>query len=61
MGTCRMSAAPAAGVVDGQGAVHGVAGLYVADGSIFPRSSGVNPMLTIMGLAHWIGTRLAGR
>ena len=61
MGTCRMSATPTAGVVDGQGAVHGVAGLYVADSSIFPRSSGVNPMLTIMGLAHWIGTRLAGR
>jgi choline dehydrogenase-like flavoprotein len=61
MGTCRMSAAPAAGVVDGHGAVHGTAGLYVADGSIFPRSAGVNPMLTIMGLAYWIGTRLTGR
>jgi choline dehydrogenase-like flavoprotein len=61
MGTCRMSADPAAGVVDSRGAVRGATGLYVADGSIFPRSSGVNPMLTIMGLAHWIGTRLAAQ
>jgi choline dehydrogenase-like flavoprotein len=59
MGTCRMGCNPAASVVGGDGAVHGVPGLYVADGSIFPRSAGVNPMLTIMGLAHWIGTRLA--
>jgi choline dehydrogenase-like flavoprotein len=59
MGTCRMSASPSAGVVDGTGAVHGVGGLYVADASVFPLSSGVNPMITTMGLAHWIGSRLA--
>jgi choline dehydrogenase-like flavoprotein len=59
MGSCRMSADPGHGVVDGNGAVHGYRGLYVADGSVFPLSSGVNPMITIMGLAHWIGTRLA--
>lgn len=59
MGTCRLGADPARSVVDGTGAVHGVRGLYVADGSIFPLSSGVNPMITIMGLAHWIGRRLA--
>jgi choline dehydrogenase-like flavoprotein len=59
MGTCRMAATPPAGVVDGAGAVYGVRGLYVADGSLFPRPSGVNPMVTILGLAHWIGTRLA--
>ena len=59
MGTCRMGADPATGVVDGRGAVHGYRGLYVADGSVFPLASGVNPMISIMGLAHWIGTRLA--
>ncbi|HET9495756.1 MAG TPA: GMC family oxidoreductase, partial [Chloroflexia bacterium] len=59
MGTCRMSASPSQGVVDGAGAVHGVRGLYVADASVFPLSSGVNPMITVMGLAHWIGFRLA--
>jgi choline dehydrogenase-like flavoprotein len=35
--------------------VHGVRGVYVADGSAVPSSLGVNPQLTIMALA----TRLA--
>jgi choline dehydrogenase-like flavoprotein len=62
MGTCRMDAHPARGVVDGRGAVHGVRGLYVCDTSIFPSASGVNPMLTALGLAHWVvqGGLLAG-
>ena len=52
MGTCRMNRDPANGIVDERGAVHGTTGLYVADGSVFPLASGVNPMLTIMALAH---------
>jgi hypothetical protein len=62
MGTCRMDAHPARGVVDGRGAVHGVRGLYICDTSIFPSASGVNPMLTALGLAHWVVQRglLAG-
>jgi choline dehydrogenase-like flavoprotein len=52
MGTCRMHRDPAHGVVDEFGAVHGVRGLLVADASVFPLASGVNPMLTIMALAH---------
>ena len=52
MGTARMHARKSAGVVDRYGAVHGVRGLLVVDASAFPRSSGVNPMLTIMALAQ---------
>jgi len=52
MGTCRMGADPKTSVTDGNGQVHGVKGLFVCDGSIFPSASGVNPMLSIMGLAH---------
>ena len=52
MGTARMHADPEHGVVDGMGRVHGVEGLIVADASVFPLASGVNPMLTIMALAH---------
>ncbi|MBV8365658.1 MAG: GMC family oxidoreductase [Candidatus Eremiobacteraeota bacterium] len=52
MGTCRMNRDPSNGIVDERGAVHGTNGLYIADGSVFPLASGVNPMLTIMALAH---------
>ena len=52
MSTCRMGADPKTSVTDANGQVHGVKGLFVCDGSIFPSASGVNPMLSIMGLAH---------
>jgi choline dehydrogenase-like flavoprotein len=52
MGTCRIGRDPRVAVCDGTGQVFGVTGLYVADASAFPASSGVNPMLTIMALAH---------
>jgi choline dehydrogenase-like flavoprotein len=58
MGTCRMHVNPARGVVDADGAVHGVRGLFVADASVFPLASGVNPMLTIMALARRTATRI---
>lgn len=51
MGTARMHRDPDAGVVDERGALHGVEGVLVADASVFPLASGVNPMLTIMALA----------
>ena len=52
MGTCRMGADRKKAVVDGNGEVDGVKGLFVCDGSVFPSASGVNPMLSIMGLVH---------
>lgn len=42
---------PAASVVDRNGKVHGMENLYVIDGSILPRSSRVNPSLTIYAWA----------
>lgn len=52
MGTCRMGRDARTAVCDERGAVFGVRGLYVADSSAFPASSGVNPMITVMALAH---------
>ena len=46
-GTLSAGADPATSVVDARGRVHGLRGLYVADGSVLPRSSRVNPSLTI--------------
>jgi choline dehydrogenase-like flavoprotein len=55
LGTARAGADPGHAVLDGDLAVHGASGVYVADGSAVPTSLGVNPQITIMALA----TRLA--
>lgn len=52
MGTCRMGASPRTSVTDEHQQVHGIKGLFVCDSSVFPTACGVNPMLSIMGLAH---------
>ena len=61
MGTCAMDALPERGVVGTDGAVHGAEALYVADGSLFPSSIGVNPMMTILAMASRVARRLADR
>lgn len=52
MGTCRMAGDARRGVIGPDNQVFGVRGLFVADGSTFPTASGVNPMLTILAVAH---------
>lgn len=59
MGTCRMGSDRASAVCDGNGAVYGMSGAYVADASLFPASSGVNPMITIMALARYVAQRIS--
>jgi choline dehydrogenase-like flavoprotein len=51
LGTTRMSDHPHTGVVDDTCRVHGVRGLYVAGGSIFPTSGHANPTLMILSFA----------
>ena len=46
-----MGAGPESSVTDSWGRVHGVPWLRVADASLFPQASGINPYLTIMSLA----------
>ncbi len=40
------------------GEAHAVRGLYVADASLFPSASGVNPMISVAALAHYVAQRL---
>jgi choline dehydrogenase-like flavoprotein len=55
MGTARMGGDPRRSAVDPAGRLHGVHGVYVADASLLPGSTRLNPQLTIMALA----TRIA--
>lgn len=61
LGSARAGTDPAVSVVDGDGAVHGVDGLHVADASVIPGSPGVNPQITIMALAARTAFSLLGR
>ncbi|KNE67968.1 hypothetical protein AMAG_13146 [Allomyces macrogynus ATCC 38327] len=58
MGSARMSMSLARDVTTPRGQVRGVQGLYIADASSFPKSSGVNPMITTYSVtysvANWI-------
>jgi choline dehydrogenase-like flavoprotein len=60
LGTARAHSSAEHGVTDGDLAVHGVDGVYVADGSVVPSALGVNPQLTIMALATRLAYSLLG-
>jgi choline dehydrogenase-like flavoprotein len=59
MGTARIAADPRQGACAADGSVHGTAGLYVADASLFPTALGVNPMMTIIAFAKQVGRQVA--
>lgn len=61
MGTCRMSADPALGVVDADCKVHSMENLYLAGASVFPTGGGRQPTLTVAALALRLGEHLATR
>jgi cholesterol oxidase len=68
LGGCRMAESAECGVVDHESRVFAGAagtdparGLYVCDGSIIPRSLGINPLLTITALAERMCALMAGR
>jgi long-chain-alcohol oxidase len=61
MGSCRIGTDPATSAVGPDHQTHEVEGLYVADASLFPTASGVNPMLSVMALAHRAAGLLAAR
>jgi len=61
IGTARMAAAPARGVVDADCRVHGMDNLFIAGSAVFPTSGQANPTLTIVALALRLADRLRAR
>lgn len=57
-GGCKMGANAQNSVTDSYGKIHGYKDLYIADGSLFPKSSHVNPYLTIMALADRVAEKI---
>tara|TARA_B100000700_G_C14549787_1_gene625987 strand:- start:189 stop:656 length:468 start_codon:yes stop_codon:yes gene_type:complete len=61
LGTARMSSVSRKGVVDPDLESWEVPGLYVVDGGVVPSALGVNPQITIMGLATRATETIASR
>jgi choline dehydrogenase-like flavoprotein len=59
--TCRMDGDPERGVVGAFGECHEVAGLFVADMSVFPTSLGAPPQLTTAALADRTARHILAR
>lgn len=53
MGGCPMGPDPETSVVDLSLRHHHFENVFVVDGSVLPTALGVNPSLTIYGIAHW--------
>jgi choline dehydrogenase-like flavoprotein len=51
-GSARVGSDPRRSATGSTGEVHGVDGLWVADGSLFPTAPGVNPMISILAMAR---------
>jgi choline dehydrogenase-like flavoprotein len=58
-GSVPMSRDRRRGAVDMQGRLKGIDNLWIADASLFPSPSGVNPQATVMALSDIVTRRLA--
>ncbi|MCS6809448.1 MAG: GMC family oxidoreductase, partial [Bacteroidota bacterium] len=61
MGTCRMGGFRDTHPVSPEGELYSVRHLFIADTSAFPEASGVNPMLSVQALAHYIAQSIKAR
>lgn len=59
VGTTRMSADPAGGVVDRDCRVHGTPNLFIASSSMFPTSGQANPTLLVAALSARLASHIA--
>jgi choline dehydrogenase-like flavoprotein len=60
MGSCRMGTDPATSVANPWGELHDTPGVWIGDASAFPTSTGTNPMISTMALAHRTAEAIAG-
>ena len=58
MGTARMNPDPNLGVTDLNRKLHGLDNVFIVDSSVFPRCSGVNPMITIQSTSHFLTSKI---
>jgi choline dehydrogenase-like flavoprotein len=61
MSSCRMGVNPAKSAIGPDNESHEIENLYVTDASAFPTASGVNPMLTVYGIANRAAKIIARR
>ena len=61
MSSCRMAGSPGLGAVNPEGESYEVRDLFVADASALPSATGVNPMISIMTLAHQVAQGVKAR
>jgi choline dehydrogenase-like flavoprotein len=61
MSSCRIGGDSARGAFSPDAESYEIRNLFVADGSVLPTASGVNPMLTIMGTVHYLAQRIRNR
>jgi choline dehydrogenase-like flavoprotein len=60
MGSCRMGTDPETSVAGPWGELHDTPGVWIGDASAFPTSTGTNPMISIMALAHRTAEAILG-
>ncbi len=58
-GTCRMGDDPATAVTTRDGNLHGIANVYVTDGSLHVTNGGFNPVLTILANSYRVAAGIA--
>ncbi len=61
MGSARMGNDPAESVAGPWGELHDTPGVWIGDASAFPTSSGTNPMISVMALAHRTAEAISGK
>jgi choline dehydrogenase-like flavoprotein len=61
MGSCRMGGSREKSATNPDGRLWGLENVYVADSSLFPTASGVNPQISVYGMSMRVASRLAAR